>query len=477
MEVREVGTRSLDIPLEGSLETHPLPLLLARLDVAGASAIIDLASADLHRRVYVQAGRPSFMQSNAEGENVAGLLLERGRLTEHDHARVQDAVDRGLKTTQRALLDLRLVDEAELARAYLVLAGRLLPRAFGMSTGRWRISLGDGFTGRVPRGDFRMPDLALDGIRRFVPLPAVFRWFEGREDVPLREGLSPEEWWPRLQAAFPDLEVEEGMEFRALVKSCPRPGALLGLYAASALELLRFAPLSDEDRLLRSAVEEASEVTSPGLARALDQMSEVGMNLDLFQLLGTTAETPPEALDLRYIERAVRWRPETFGEFDPRRARLSELRRRLDVAYETLRDPERRKEYELFLDRRARGLTTDLQQIADAEELHRRALRMIEGDQWAEAAPLLERALELDPEPPIRASLAWVEVRAGAVSKEEALRIIVQALDEEPLMAEAWAWAARLNESLGRSERARACWRRVLELRPRDSEARTALGR
>jgi tetratricopeptide (TPR) repeat protein len=478
MEALGAGTRSLDIPRQGVLEEHPLPLLLARLNVAGASAIIDLLSGDVHRRVYVQGGRPSFMQSNAEGENVAGLLLERGRLTEQDGARVQEMVDRGTKTMQRALLDLRLVDEAELARAYLVLAGRLLPRAFGMVSGRWRLSLGDGFAGRVPRGEFGMPDLALDGVRRFLSLPDAFRWFQGREDVPLRLGPGPEAWWEPLQAAFPELaELEDGVEFRSLIKAKPRPGAILGLYAASTLELLSFVPLTAEECRLRAAVEEASETTAPNLARALDQMSEVGLSLDLFQLLGATPETPPEALDLRYIERAVRWRPETFGELDPRRARLSELRRRLDVAYETLRTPERRREYELFLDRRARGLTTDVRQIADAEELHQRALRMIDGDQWAEAAPLLLRALEIDPEPPVRASLAWVEARAGAVPKKEALEVIEKALAEEPLMAEGWVWAARLHQDLGSKERAQSCWRRVLQLRPRDGEARAALAR
>ncbi|MEM6862312.1 MAG: J domain-containing protein [Myxococcota bacterium] len=476
MEARDAGGLSVDLPLQGSLEEQPLPLLLARLTRARASAIIDLASGDIHRRIYVEGGRPIFMQSNAEGENVAGLLYERGRITERDANRVQEVLHRGQKTMQRALLDLRLVDEAELARAYLVLAGRLLPKGFAMTSGPWRLALGDGFAGRVPSGDFEMPSLVLDGIRRFLPLPSVFRWFEGREDVPLRSGPSPEAWWAPLHAAFPELgAVEEGAEFRSLVKERPRPGALLGLYAAVALELLSFVPLSAEDLRLRTAVEAASDSSSPDLSRALDQVAEVGMGLDLFQLLGATAETTPESLDLRYIERAIRWRPDHFAELDPRRARLMELRRRLDVAYDTLRTPERRREYELFLDRRARGLTTDVRQIADAEELYQRALPLIEGDHWTEATPLLMRALQLDPEPQVRASLAWVEARAGAISREHALDTIEAALKEEPLLTEAWVYAARLHTQAGRKTQAQTCWRRVLERDPRHREARASL--
>ena len=110
--------------------------------------------AGTHRRIYIIDGNPTFMQSNAEGENVGALLLNRGRITDPDFDRcLRYMKDRG-RTLQQSLLELRLVTEADLATAYKLLAGQLLPLALGMPGGtyRWRIS--DAFVGRVPEGRF-----------------------------------------------------------------------------------------------------------------------------------------------------------------------------------------------------------------------------------------------------------------------------------------------------------------------------------
>ena len=46
------------------------------------TGMLDLTDEGTHRRIYVIEGNLSFMQSNAEGENVVRSVLRRGRVTD-----------------------------------------------------------------------------------------------------------------------------------------------------------------------------------------------------------------------------------------------------------------------------------------------------------------------------------------------------------------------------------------------------------
>src|SRR5688572_29466415 len=58
------------LPEEGSIEEYPAALLLSTVRYDGFTGMLDMTDQGTHRRIYIIGGNPTFMQSNAEGENV-----------------------------------------------------------------------------------------------------------------------------------------------------------------------------------------------------------------------------------------------------------------------------------------------------------------------------------------------------------------------------------------------------------------------
>ncbi|NJK88654.1 MAG: hypothetical protein HC923_04130 [Myxococcales bacterium] len=126
-------TPHLDESRAGDAWTVPVAQIFGRIARARETGFLDVHRFGRRRRVYVIEGSPCFVQSSHEGEDVATLLFDRGRITDRDFQRCQNRMQRDGATLQDALLSLRLVDESELLAAYCVLSHQLLERALGSS--------------------------------------------------------------------------------------------------------------------------------------------------------------------------------------------------------------------------------------------------------------------------------------------------------------------------------------------------------
>lgn len=496
------------LPPEGSLEVVPVAQVLSTARYDRLTGMIDLTEQGVHRRVYLLGGQPVFMQSNADGENVGALLLRRGRITEPDFERCLSFMKREKKTLQQALLELKLATEQELATAYKLLAGQLLPMAVGMSQGTFHWRETDAFVGRVPEGQFDAVKVIFDGIKRYVHPPQILRFFQGREDEPLKRSPEFERMLSAFRRSFSADNVASLVDDRASYRSitrarsddpatvapqlfalvttgmCALPGSPAASTSSGAAGQADDFNLSFSDGPVKSSSARfgSSLTESPGTAEDRQARARVNQACDdylsrnFFEIfdLPTGTDVPEDRLRSAYFALAKQWHEDAFVGMNLRMSkhRLDELFARIKEAYDTLVNKEKRTEYLLYIERQRRGLPTDIQQIFRAEQIFDDALMLLKRRDLAGARARIEEAIQLNPgEAIFFAYKGWVTFLADKDAKDDAVNLIRRAVAEQENLPIGYQFLGQIGAAVGDMSEARKWFNKCLEYDPNNIEA------
>lgn len=495
------------LPLEGAIELVPVAQVLSTARYDRLTGMIDLTDQGVHRRVYLLGGQPVFMQSNADGENVGALLLRRGRITEPDFERCLSFMQRDKKTLQQALLELKLANEQELATAYKLLAGQLLPMAVGMSQGTFHWRETDAFVGRVPEGQFDAVKVIFDGIKRYVHPPLILRFFQGREDEPLRRSSEFDRMLPAFRRSFSADNIVSLVDDRASYRSItrarsddpasvapqlfalvttgmcalpPAKGAPASAAARAGSEIaLEFAdgPVKSSSARFGSAVTESPGSVEDRQARArVNQAYDDFMSRNFYEIfdLPMGPEVPEDRLRSAYFALAKQWHEDAFVGLDLgfSKRRLDELFARIKEAYDTLVSKDKRAEYLLYIERQRRGLPTDVQQIFQAEQIFDEALVLLKRRDLSGAAARIEEAIRLNPgEAIFFAYKGWVLFLADKDAKDDAVNLIRRAVAEQENLPIGYQFLGQIATAVGDMNDARKWFNKCLEYDPNNIEA------
>lgn len=497
-----VGRPFPNIPAEGELSELPLALLLSCLRFDEVTGMLDLTDRGTHRRIYFINGHAAFMQSNAEGENVGALLLRRGRITEPDFDRCLRYMQDEGRTLQRALLELRMVSESDLATAYKLLARQLLPLALGMDSGRFAWRETDAFVGRVPEGRFEPASVLFDGIKRYGHPPQMLRFFRGFEDVALRRTLQFDPLMPFFRRTFSAHNIASDIDGEHTYRTLTRKHSLRAMHCVPqvfALVTSGMAVLpemcgpSQAGSAYRPAVADidtsadlASEIDHPVQpddlrARAsIERFYREIMAQDFFQIFGVDVDGDVEVVRAKYFELAARWHQDAFADrsLGGARAKVDEIFSRITEAYETIADASKREDYLVYLDRRARGLPTDTGEIRRAGQLFAQAVAMIGRADWDGALPVLEEASKANPDPLYLATLGWVIFNLSPNTQDhvtDAVQLLKKAVQEEEDLPIAYQYLGQIAFQRGQIKEAHKWWKRCLECDPNNSDAARGL--
>ncbi|MEO1227667.1 MAG: response regulator [Myxococcota bacterium] len=482
-------------PTEGDLEDTPVAQLLAALHHDGGTGMLDLTTASVHRRVYMVKGRPTFMQSNAERENVGALLLRRGRLTEHDFQRCRHYMNERRRTLQQSLLELRLASEGELGTAYKLLAGELLPMAVGMSAGSYQWRDTDAFVGRVPEGRFEPMQVIFRGVAEHVHPPQVFGFFAGREDRPIYPASEWERHAEAHRRVFPGAaallgRIDGSQTFRSLCRArdLDPEGSLLPLFALVTSGMAAL-PKQDEQRLEAAvfqaaaggaAPEGGAETVDREAAQAVAELHADIMEKDFFGIFDVPETAAVAEIKKAYFSLAKTWHVDRFpgaalGQAQPL---FDEDFARIHTAYETLIDPTLRAEYVAWLERRRRGLPTDPAEIHAAEQLYDQAVAMMRRQDYTGAREVLEVALEKNPDPVYRATLGYAVFCSAPDddrSASAAVKHLKRALQTKSELPMAHQFLGTIAFRRNHLSEAHKWWSRCLQLDPENAEATRGL--
>ncbi len=504
-----VGRPFPELEEEGSIAELPVALLLSSIRYDASTGMLDMTDSGTHRRIYITEGSPTFMQSNAEGENVGALLLRRGRITEPDFDRCLRYMKDKRRTLQQSLLELKLVNEPDLATAYKLLAGQLLPLALGMSGGtfRWRIT--DAFVGRVPEGRFDAMATLFDGIKRHVHPPQILKFFKGREDIPLVRTTEFEKLLPYFRRTFSATniaqQIDGGTTYRSITRSMADDAStvipqlfalgtsgmcvLPELTEANAMEVavnaaaadIQFGSELDGSGELDLGLEEGGGADlSPEAKKAaarIERYHDDIMSQDFFRIFNASRDTDDETVKAAYFDLAKKWHTDSFANLGLSRGQLrkvDEIFQRITEAYNTITNPQQRSEYIVYLDRKEKGLPTDVNEILRGEQLYDQALAMNRRRDFQGAKSVLEEAVRLNPDPLYYATLGWAVFNVNQKSQvhvTEAVKHLKHAISEQENLPVAYQYLGQICFIRGQHNEAKKWWQRCLEWEPNNIDA------
>jgi tetratricopeptide (TPR) repeat protein len=437
------------IPERGSLEEIPLPGLLLRLYRRRASGALTLARDGVEKRIWLRQGAPVLSESNLASESLGIQLLDAGRITREDYARVVAAMRERGGREGAALLALELVAPRELYEALKQQVRRRVLDCLGWTRGSFAFE-----ADAAPAADataFRCDPIPL------VHEGVAIHW----NAAALRAALGAA--CDRYAAATPradalasrlyrDAEVDRILEaldgterLGALLDAASGPTARAALYVLSAAGGLA---LRDEP-LLRAAEGEGEEdapeievvlagaapgpdaaasprgpgaprpaAKSPARGRGGDASASLREEIatvhaalgtrDHYALLGLDRAADPPAVRRAYLLAAKRFHPDAVA-----RQGLVELREaaeaifaRIAEAHDVLSDPGRRLDY----DRALAGGADDAEvaRLVQGETLYRKGEVLLRAGNFAGALEFLRPAVALCPdEGAYQSALGW----------------------------------------------------------------------
>jgi curved DNA-binding protein CbpA len=220
--------------------------------------------------------------------------------------------------------------------------------------------------------------------------------------------------------------------------------------------------------------------TSDRIALAKTKIQRYWATLDRqnhFQIFGADRDTDPERIKAAYHQLAKLWHTDAYAgvNLGAEQEILDAIFKRITDAYETVMDPKKRAEYLVLLDRQARGLSTDVNAILQAEGQFDDALVKIRRRDWPGAKTGLQEAMKQNPDDPLMpVHYAWVvynmakDRKEGAQEALELLKKVIKQHENSPL---AYQYLGTIYFQLEKPAEAKRAWRLCLEWEPTNVEA------
>jgi tetratricopeptide (TPR) repeat protein len=467
------------IPEQGRLEETPLARLLLDLHRARFEGTLELRRDRMQKTFLFQEGVPVFAESNLASETLGVQLMDAGRLSREDHARVSQHVSQHRCKEGKALLDLGLIEPKALFLALKDQVRQRIVDCFGWPQGSFRVMPSEG-PGREAQ-PFRADIYALvqEGIET--------HWAADRVLADLAPHMQARVTRTRRLSRMQDrLRSDESVEalidaldgtrtlWRAL-QSARTPRALAAAWLLDAAGALAYG--TDASPVPSAAAEPTVEILlsqepSPaGPARARDAAPDTAAvggadaelraeiaarfarldELDYYALLGVGSQASAAEIRRAYHDAARRYHPDALaraGLEGELRAKAGKVFAAISRAQATLVDPARRRAYDTSLDSDESDL--DAERIAAAETNYRKGEILMRQGNFRGALDYLRAAAEGWPEEATyQSALGWTLFKKTPSEPPQARVHLERACALAPQHAQSLYWLATVLKALG----------------------------
>ena len=198
-----------------------------------------------------------------------------------------------------------------------------------------------------------------------------------------------------------------------------------------------------------------------------------------YDVLEVKETANPTEIKKAFFEAAKRWHSDRFAgvELGEDRELLEELFAAVSSANEILSDEEKRKNYDVFLDRTRKGLPTDVGAIMEADHLFRTGETLVVRGQFEEALKNLQAAVKLNPgEPDFWICLAFADYMVrGSQAAAESLKTLEKHRAKSSKAGRYEEFVGRIYRAEGRANEAQNLLRECLKKDPRNVNAQREL--
>ncbi len=389
--------------MEGELRDKGFPSLLLELSRSKASGTLELTQGQAKKRIFLFCGQVRFAQSNIKAENVGGMQVAEGVLSEERfRAAVLKARDERIGIGEALALAGDLSYDA-LAKAVRRQVEEVCVTAFSWSDAHYVFAPGP--TDKIQDARHDPLLLLLGAYKRYVDADKARALLAGQEKGTISRGPDFDRALFGLRSVFPGEAVTPMVNGRLTVGDVlakARPADLpllaglvgLGLAVVTGLEVVKKAAPKASAAPNRPFTPEEEAAR----ANILPEYERVMSAANLFSVLRLPKEAPIEEVKAAYLTLAKRFHADSFAglELGDAADKLSELFAKIAEAHSVLGDPKRRADYLILLERQEAGLPTDMEVIFKAEGAFNRGDALMKQGRIAEAETAFKEALKLD---------------------------------------------------------------------------------
>lgn len=486
------GAQPASPTLEGDLAQKPVAVLFIELLRSKATGVLTITQDQSRRAITFQQGMVRFAQSNLKSETVGAAQIASGLIkqTSFDRA-VALARQQGI-ALHEALAAARVMTPEQLKVALKQQTADVAIGALGWSQGRYR------FEQKPVEAVSGVPDLRASPVAMILEAakvrsdPAAARaWLTERGQERLnrspeleREMFALKTYWPGESVSPLATSGRTVSEVMARIKEAELP--LLRYLCHSGLLHLSGGPQAalkqqagagpgsadDDSGKVFTAQETAARRLLLGERDHLRDASH-------YEVLGVGPEADVEEIKKAYFGAAKRFHSDSFSGLELGSARRAgeELFAKVNEAYSVLSAKDKRAEYDVFLDRKKKGLPTDVAAILRAEGIFQKGELLFKSGRWEDAEAQFREAISLNhAEAEFHAYLGMaIFKRTGKA--DDGLPHVEKALEIEGRLRSGVLFAAQLLEVQGDLERARTLLKKAYDKDPEFTQARDELRR
>jgi curved DNA-binding protein CbpA/CheY-like chemotaxis protein len=473
-------------PLAGDLSTRPAAAVLIDLLRQKATGVLTFTQDQTVRKLHVHSGQVRLAQSNVLSEAAGAPLVASGAIK-------QASFDRGVALARQqkvplheALAAARVLSPDQLKAALKQQTQDVVLGALSLASGSYS------FEALTPDQVAAVPDvrlspvlLILEWARRSGNAAASRRWLEAHPQDALTR--SPE--LERELFAFKSTWRGESVTSQASagrtvaeVLRRTKESELPLLHALCVSGLVAMATPGAQPAAAAPVDEDKGKRFSDRDEEARRQIfaeKERLAKATLYEMLGVPPDATPEAIKAAYLAAAKRYHSDRFSGLSLGNARRAaeELFAGVSEANEVLGSPAKRADYDIYLDRKSKGLPTDVAAILKAESTFQKGEAFFKAGNWSDAEVAFREALALNhAEAEFHAYLGMTIAR-GHQKPEEGLDCVAHALELDPRSKAAQLFRGILKHEVGETDEAKKILRKLLEQDPDFAEAKTELSR
>jgi len=486
------NVRTAVTAVEGELVKKPAAALFVELLRQKSDAVLTLTHDGTVRKIYFEKGQIRFAQSNVKGETAGAAQVTSGLIKQASFDRAVAFAKQNKVALHEALAVARVLTPDQLKQALRQQTTEVAVNGLGGTHGIWHVDTqGAEQLSGVPEARISPVALVLEAAKRFGSPDAARAFLESHADERMtrspeleREMFAVKNIWPG-EAVTPVATNQRPVR-EALTRVKPAELPLLLWLCQSGLITLSGGAAAKDAAKQAAAVGAEQEDKGKTFTEADDWSRRVLFaerdrlkNANHYELLGVEPGGTVEEVKAAYIAAAKRFHSDAFAgqELGSARRVAEELFGRVSEAHGALSNPTSRANYDVYLDRKAKGLPTDVGAIVRAEGIFQKGEMLFKAGKFEDAETVFREAIALNhSEAEFHAYLGMAIYRARGKA-QEALELVEKARAMDGRLQSASVFAAQLHEALGDVEKAKSVLRKALAADPAFDGARAELVR
>lgn len=243
----------------------------------------------------------------------------------------------------------------------------------------------------------------------------------------------------------------------------------------------RIAPAVEVNPVQAPATPDAPKAESAEMVERRKEIGERAAKIDTetyFAMLGIDPAASNDVMQSAYFALAKKWHPDRLPqELSDVKEQAGKVFARMSEAFQTLSDPERRKQY-LDVTKAGGGSPEEQEKVAkilEAQMEFQKAEILLKKHDLAGALAYAQRARTKDPEQSdYVALLAWLRATSGAPTADQLTTSVAEldgVLKDEPNHQKALFYRGSILKRLGNEDRAVKDFKKLLELDPKHLDA------